>query len=115
MHEIKLLHVANPLLLAPIPELGTAIHRQLDELIAQSVAEADARLITMDPQVLWDDKPADAVERWVNREDIGVIVLGTHGGGTVERALIGSMAYSMARLTPCPVLLVPPLERSVRE
>lgn len=105
--EVHLVHVAHPLLLALDTDLGVTIQRQLDELIAQATAEAEAHPVIVDSEVLWDDNPAEAVERWVANEDIGVIVLGTHGGGVVERALIGSVAYSMARLTPCLVLLVP--------
>jgi nucleotide-binding universal stress UspA family protein len=109
--EVQLVHVAHPLLLAVDTDLGATIERQLDELIAQATAEADAHPVTVDPEVLWDENYVEAVERWVANEEIGMIALGTHGGGAVERALIGSMAYTMARLTPCPVLLVPTAAR----
>jgi nucleotide-binding universal stress UspA family protein len=105
--EVQLVHVAHPLLLAANSELGATIEGQLERLIAQATAEADAHQLTVEADVLWDDNAVEAVERWVADKDIGVIVLATHGGGAAERALIGSMAYSLARLTPCPVLLVP--------
>ena len=38
---------------------------------------------------------------------IGLIVLGTHGRTGVSRALLGSVAESVVRLAPCPVLTVP--------
>lgn len=38
--------------------------------------------------------------------DADLIVMGTHGRGGVERALLGSVADRVIRLAPCPVLSV---------
>jgi nucleotide-binding universal stress UspA family protein len=39
-------------------------------------------------------------------ERADLIVLGTHGRGGVDRALLGSVADRLVRLAPCPVLTV---------
>ncbi|MGH8698492.1 MAG: universal stress protein [Burkholderiales bacterium] len=39
-------------------------------------------------------------------ERADLVVIGTHGRGGVERALIGSVADRVVRLAPCPVLSV---------
>jgi len=39
-------------------------------------------------------------------ERADLIVIGTHGRGGVDRALLGSVADRMVRLAPCPVLTV---------
>jgi nucleotide-binding universal stress UspA family protein len=39
-------------------------------------------------------------------ERADLIVIGTHGRGTFERALLGSVADRVVRLAPCPVLTV---------
>jgi universal stress protein A len=39
-------------------------------------------------------------------ERAGLIVIGTHGRGGVDRALLGSVADRVVRLAPCPVLTV---------
>lgn len=39
-------------------------------------------------------------------EGADLIVIGTHGRGGVERALLGSVADRVVRLAPCPVLTV---------
>jgi nucleotide-binding universal stress UspA family protein len=44
----------------------------------------------------------------VASQDIGLIVLGTHGRGGVSKLLLGSEAEEIVRLAPCPVLTVGP-------
>ncbi|MGH7400110.1 MAG: universal stress protein, partial [Candidatus Rokuibacteriota bacterium] len=39
-------------------------------------------------------------------ERADLIVIGTHGRGGVDRALLGSVADRVVRLAPCPVLTV---------
>lgn len=106
---IRLVHVAHPMILASDPDLAKAIPQQLSDQIERALraqGQAPAREVTA--EVLWEDAAGQALVEWVNREEIGVLVMGTHGPGFFARALLGSLATSMARLTPCPVLLVPP-------
>ncbi len=42
---------------------------------------------------------------------IDLVVLGTHGRGWFDRALLGSVAERVIRKVPCPVLTVPPAAR----
>jgi nucleotide-binding universal stress UspA family protein len=42
----------------------------------------------------------------VTRERADLIVIGTHGRGGLDRALLGSVADRVIRLAPCPVLTV---------
>jgi nucleotide-binding universal stress UspA family protein len=39
-------------------------------------------------------------------EDVGLIVMATHGRGEVHRLLVGSVADKVIRMAPCPVLTV---------
>ena len=50
---------------------------------------------------------AHQIVRYARDKGIGLIVLGTHGRTGVSRALLGSVAESVVRLAPCPVLTVP--------
>jgi nucleotide-binding universal stress UspA family protein len=52
---------------------------------------------------------ADAILRYAEEEGADLIVLGTRGFGAIRRALIGSVASTIARRAPCPILLVPPV------
>ena len=42
----------------------------------------------------------------VTDERADLVVIGTHGRGGINRALLGSVADRMVRLAPCPVLTV---------
>jgi nucleotide-binding universal stress UspA family protein len=56
---------------------------------------------------LLSGRVAHQIVRYAKDKGIGLIVLGTHGRTGVSRALLGSVAESVVRLAPCPVLTVP--------
>jgi nucleotide-binding universal stress UspA family protein len=69
------------------------------------VAEADERL-RMETALL-SGRVAQQIICYARDKRIGLIVLGTHGRTGVSHALLGSVAESVVRLAPCPVLSVP--------
>ena len=50
--------------------------------------------------------PAAAIVDYARREQIDLIVMGTHGRGGVAHLLMGSVAERVVRTAPCPVLTV---------
>jgi nucleotide-binding universal stress UspA family protein len=80
---------------------------ELERLIRQALEHHPAGAAIRE-QVFWGDLPADEVLRTASREHVDLLVIGTHGHGSGDRALLGSVASSIARGAPCPVLLVPP-------
>jgi nucleotide-binding universal stress UspA family protein len=56
---------------------------------------------------LLSGRVAHQIIRYARDKRIGCIVLGTHGRTGVSRVLLGSVAESVVRLAPCPVLTVP--------
>lgn len=52
--------------------------------------------------------PVDVIVDYAKRQQIDLIVAGTHGRGGVPRLLLGSVAERLVRLAPCPVLIVRP-------
>ena len=58
--------------------------------------------------VLMEGDPKKVVPDLADRNAPSLIVLGTHGGGGVERALIGSTAESILRSTPWPSFILGP-------
>ena len=55
--------------------------------------------------------PAPTLLDYVNKNDIDMIVMGTHGRTGLGRLLMGSVAEAVVRKAPCPVLTVKkPLE-----
>ncbi len=53
-------------------------------------------------------RPADGILDFAARQDVGLIVLASHGRTGLERLLLGSVAARVMRSAPCPVLIVRP-------
>jgi nucleotide-binding universal stress UspA family protein len=51
--------------------------------------------------------PIPAILEILKAEDISMIVMGTQGKGFIKEIFLGSVAHTIARLAPCPVLLFP--------
>lgn len=56
--------------------------------------------------VLRTGVPYKEIVRAAARERADLIVIGTHGRGGLDRALLGSVADRVIRLAPCPVVTV---------
>lgn len=87
-------------------ELKTAIQREIDrsrERIGQEGA------VSVYPVIRYGKPPANEIVRYLEEVDADLVVLGTRGFGALRRALIGSVASTVGRRAPCPVLLVPPV------
>jgi len=52
--------------------------------------------------------PLPAILEVLKTQDISLIIMGTQGKGFIKELFLGSVAHNVARLAPCPVLLVPP-------
>lgn len=101
--EIVLVHVDQSLV--PGSELAktreAVARRELDALAALvRERSVPARI------VLESGAPAEEIMRTAEREHAELVVMGTHGRHGLERALMGSIAESVVRRSPCPVLTV---------
>ena len=61
--------------------------------------------------LITSNTPAFAIVEYAGREQIDLIVTGTHGRGAVAHLLMGSVAERVVRTAPCPVLTVRHPER----
>ncbi len=50
--------------------------------------------------------PVERILETAVHENVGLIILGTHGRTGLSRMILGSVAERIARLAPCPVMLV---------
>ena len=57
--------------------------------------------------------PAPAIVDMAQRENIGLIVMATHGRTGLRRVLMGSVAEEVVRMAKCPVLTVKPAAATV--
>lgn len=85
-------------------EVRPELHREVDAALGRvDVSGA----LDVREEVCWG-VPEEEILHAADRQQADLLVLATHGHGAVKRALIGSVASSVARKANRPVLLVPP-------
>lgn len=96
-----------------IPELGVAVtSTMIDQLISENqtaidaLADAHRGKATIGEVLLKTGDPRDVIDQTADQLGIDLIVMGTHGRRGLSRALLGSVAETVVRSAPCPVLTV---------
>lgn len=89
---------------------AAALKTQLEEYL-ETVADKASSLTEAPLAVTVVDGPvASTLQRFIESEDIELVVMSTHGRGTVHRAWLGSVADYLIRHLQIPVVLVRPVE-----
>jgi len=111
---LHVLHVADDVYVrlggdayvAVLPDLQkdveSAAHRQLDDLLMDN----DPVPLDVKRAVVTSPSTAVAVVQYARDLGIDLIIVGTHGRGTMAHLLMGSVAERVVRTAPCPVLTV---------
>jgi nucleotide-binding universal stress UspA family protein len=81
-------------------EIEAIATKQLEDLPADS--SGDLKIV----RKIEHGHPFVETIRYAKENDIGLIVLGTHGRGAIAHMLLGSVAEKVVRKAPCPVLTV---------
>jgi nucleotide-binding universal stress UspA family protein len=81
--------------------------RGLTQLLSKEAALLGAVSIKAIPTLL-EGIPEDVIPELADTHEPSIIVLGTHGGGSIERGVIGSVAEKILRSTSWPALTVGP-------
>jgi universal stress protein A len=110
--EIVLLHVLVEAPLFPeglfmehARDVFDAAQRWAENMLGEWTAGAAAAGLEV-RWVVCPGVPHEEIVSAATRERADLIVLGTHGRGGLDRALLGSVADRVIRLAPCPVLSV---------
>ena len=113
--ELHLLHTLE-VHLASMP--GFAMGLALPQYIQESRAAAEKALAgVLDPQwsagrkvvrAVVEGSPREEIVRYARTQEIDLIVLATHGRSGLAHVILGSVAESVVRTAPCPVLTVRP-------
>jgi nucleotide-binding universal stress UspA family protein len=113
--ELHLLHTLE-VHLASTPTFGMGL--ALPRYVPESKAAAEKALAgVLDPQwavgrkvvqAVVEGSPKVEIIRYARTQEIDVIVLTTHGRTGLAHVLMGSVAESVVRTAPCPVLTVRP-------
>ena len=90
---------------AVLPDLQKDVEdsarRQLDALVPD-----DAQTVVVKRAVITSSATAASVVQYARDLGIDLIIVGTHGRGTMAHLLMGSVAERIVRTAPCPVLTV---------
>lgn len=86
-----------------LADLDEAGQEAIDDVIAQAEAAAVG---TIEGSVARGD-PHRAILDYTDREDIDLVVMGTHGRTGLDHYLLGSVTEKVVRLADVPVLTVP--------
>ncbi len=79
----------------------------LSFLLARKAAFLSSPTMQAIPMLL-EGAPKTAIPRLAEQQGPSIVVLGTHGGGWIQRGLIGSVAEQVLRTTSAPSLIVGP-------
>lgn len=108
--KITVLHVIQPQPIAAdvnvpyVPleiELEKNAREDLEHLVSKEVDKS-----VLVEQVLAFGLPSDCVIEQARKENVDLIILGTHGRSGISRLLMGSTAENVIRHATCPVLVV---------
>jgi nucleotide-binding universal stress UspA family protein len=99
-----------------VPELGVALtSTMIDTLIADNQRSLDALAAArrgrcdVGEVLLKTGDARDTINQTAKELGCELIVMGTHGRRGLSRALLGSVAETVVRSAPCPVLTIRPL------
>lgn len=88
-------------------EIEEDARRRVDDLVVDSDQRGPATV----KAIMTSSSPALSIVDYAKDHNIDVIVIGTHGRGTLAHLMMGSVAERVVRLAPCPVLTVRHPER----
>lgn len=115
---LHLLHVISIPTMG-VAELGMAYSAMsIESMTKQAQSELDARVsryrdrASLAPTRLEVGDPRDVIDRTAEQVGADLVIMGTHGRRGIRRALLGSVAESVVRSAPCPVLTIRPKRSS---
>jgi nucleotide-binding universal stress UspA family protein len=82
-------------------DIERAARKQTEALLTDRDRELKAIAVTVTSH-----SPAIAIVDYAREHGIDLIVVGTHGRGTVAHMFMGNVAERVVRIAPCPVLTV---------
>ena len=97
-----------------LPEAPYGSYGSLDpsEMMAKDLARLKKVLPTVEGVTAsWEvdfGPPAKRIVEFADKNDVDLIVIGTHGRSGLERVLMGSVAEAVVRKAKCPVLAIKP-------
>jgi nucleotide-binding universal stress UspA family protein len=88
------------------PAIAASARASLDDTVERHKQSGSADDVELVPVLELGERPSEAVLAAVERLGADLVVVGTHGRRGLERVLLGSVAESLVRRSPVPVLTV---------
>ena len=88
------------------------LQAQLERLAAELEQEGYTASLYINADV--GARPAHEIVETARRTNADLIVVGSHGRGVISGLLLGSVAYRLLHVAPCPVLVSPPTRTAER-
>ena len=103
-------HVISPNVYPVPPSLVTPTPDENSAVVAERLGASLSEHLGDIPQevIIAYGETWSALASMIEKNDIDLVVIGTHGRGGLGRTLLGSVAESVFRQCPCPVLTVGP-------
>ena len=96
-------------------EMGTAWYAALEKDLMDGAEKSMRRLVAEQLEDLSDVETqiatgdvVDEILDYVKKQDIDLIIIGTHGRKGLEKVMFGSVAEGIIKEAPCPVLTINP-------
>ena len=88
------------------PVLQTEIEEMARNKAGSLISDEDRDQLRAEAVVVTAVSPAAAIADYARREQVDLIIVGTHGRGALAHLVMGSVAERVMRTAPCPVLTV---------
>lgn len=103
--RLIIVHVEEP----PVAYGGGEMYYGMPEPALEEIKRMLKAVVPPDPSVPYEHRlltgdPASAIVQLAMEEQVDLIVMGTHGRTGLSRLLMGSVAESVVRRAPCPVI-----------
>src|SRR5262245_51084493 len=90
--QLHVLHIMENPFLRPTFKSTAAIEAGVANRVGQCLTDEDRAALHAVAAVRMSDDPSDEIIRYADEENIGLIVMGTHGRANVAHLLMGSVA-----------------------
>ena len=83
---------------------GERLREAAEERLAKAIAEAGGQANV--ESAVAEGRPSAEVLDYIQKNNVDLVVMGTHGRGAIGKALLGSVADNVIRQAECPVMVV---------
>lgn len=90
---------------AALPEFSRELEARTRAELRKQLSDSERSELRA-VEVTGTGDPVSEIVRYARDQEVDIIVMGTHGRGTVTHLLLGSVAELVVRKAPCPVLTV---------